>query len=110
MPIAVSGTLIRKTEPHQKWSSSSPPTIGPTAMATPTAEAQMPMARGRSRGSNTLVMMDSVCGMTAAPPRPIAARAQISWSGVCAYEDTSEDRPNRAMPMISIRRGRCGRR
>jgi len=44
----------------------------------PTAMAQMPMARGRSAGSKTLVMMDSVCGITAAAARPIAARAQIS--------------------------------
>ena len=27
--IATIGTLIRKTEPHQKWSSRKPPTIGP---------------------------------------------------------------------------------
>ena len=27
--IATTGTLIRKTEPHQKWSSRKPPTIGP---------------------------------------------------------------------------------
>ena len=55
-------------------------------MATPmpTAEAQMPMARARSCGSKTLEMMDRVCGMTAAPPRPIAARAAMSWSGECA--------------------------
>ena len=33
-------------------------------------------------GSKTLEMMESVCGMTAAPPRPIAARAKISCSGV----------------------------
>ena len=29
-PTATSGTLIRKTEPHQKWSSSQPPRIGPS--------------------------------------------------------------------------------
>ena len=53
-------------------------------MATPTADAQIPIARGRSAGSKTFVMIDSVCGMTAAPPRPIAALAQMSWSGVWA--------------------------
>ena len=50
-------------------------------MDTPTALAQMPMARGRSCGSNTFVMIDRVCGITIAPPRPISARARISWSG-----------------------------
>ncbi len=84
MPTTVTGTLIRKTEPHQKWSSSRPPSTGPVAMPMPTAVAHRPIARGRSAGSKTLEMMDSVCGMTAAPPRPIAARAKISCSGVCA--------------------------
>ena len=73
---------MRKTEPHQKWSSSTPPSTGPMAKPIPTAMAHRPMARGRSAGSKTLEMMESVCGMTAAPPRPIAARARISWSGV----------------------------
>ena len=78
---AQNGTLIRNTEPHQKWASSRPPTMGPMAMPMPTATAQIPMARGRSAGSNTLEMIDSVCGITAAAARPIAARAQTSWSG-----------------------------
>ena len=101
-PAAVSGTLIRKTEPHQKWASSSPPTIGPIATPMPTAVAQMPMALARSRGSNTLEMMDSVCGMTAAAPRPMAARAKISISGLREYAVSRENRPKAAMPNISI--------
>src|SRR5215471_20778319 len=83
-PTAQNGTLIRNTEPHQKWASSRPPTMGPMAMPMPTATAQMPMALGRSAGSNTLEMIDSVCGITAAAASPIAARAQTSWSGDCA--------------------------
>ena len=38
------GTLMRKTEPHQKWSSSTPPVIGPIAMAE--ADAARPDADG----------------------------------------------------------------
>ena len=79
----MTGTLIRKTEPHQKWVSSRPPRTGPIATPMPTAEVQMPIALARSCGSKTLAMIDSVCGITAAPPRPIAARAAISWSGEC---------------------------
>ena len=82
-PTIVTGTLIRKTEPHQKWVSSRPPSTGPIATPMPTAEVQMPMARARSPGSKTLAMIDRVCGMTAAPPRPITARAAMSWSGEC---------------------------
>ena len=44
-PATVTGTLIRKTEPHQKWVSSRPPSTGPMATPMPTAEVQMPMAR-----------------------------------------------------------------
>ena len=82
-PMTVTGTLIRKTEPHQKCVSSRPPSTGPIATPMPTAEVQMPMARARSPGSKTLAMMDRVCGMTAAPPRPMTARAAMSWSGEC---------------------------
>jgi hypothetical protein len=72
-------------------------------MPMPTAVAHRPIARGRSAGSKTLEMMDSVCGMTAAPPRPIAARAKISCSGVCAYADSSDAIPNSASPIMSMR-------
>ena len=61
-PTMTNGTLIRKTEPHQNCSSRAPPVIGPIAMAMPETPAQMPIARPRSRGSNTLVMIDSVDG------------------------------------------------
>jgi hypothetical protein len=77
--------------------------MGPIATPMPTAMAQMPMARPRSPGLNTFEMIDSVCGITAAAPRPIAARAQISWSGLWAYAVRSENRPNAASPAISIR-------
>ncbi len=82
-PMMVTGTLIRKTDPHQKWASRTPPRTGPMAMPMPTAEAQMPMALDRSAGEKTLEMMERVCGITAAPPRPIAARAKISSVGFC---------------------------
>ena len=47
------GTLIRKTEPQPKCSTSRPPTSGPIAMPTPATPAQMPMARARSPGRGT---------------------------------------------------------
>jgi hypothetical protein len=102
-PTTTIGTLIRNTEPHQKWSSSRPPVTGPIAIPMPTAAAHRPMARPRSAGSKTLVMIARVCGMTAAPPKPIAARARMSWSGVRAYEEMSEARPNSSIPIISMR-------
>ena len=78
-PAAAIGTLIRKTDPHQKWASSRPPTIGPSAMPTPLVPAQMPMARWRSAWSrNMSVMIASVEGIIMAPPMPMLARAAIS--------------------------------
>ena len=76
-----SGTLTRKTEPHQKCSSSRPPVIGPMAIARPTPPAQMPMALGCSSRSKTFIRMARVAGITKAPPRPISARKAMSSAG-----------------------------
>ena len=62
-------------ERHVDQEDRAPPEVGQQQPADDRADrhrrcrppmAQMPMARGRSRGSNTLVMIDRVCGMTAA--------------------------------------------
>ena len=78
-PIAAIGTLIKNTDPHAKWSSSSPPTIGPSAMPAPLVAAQNPIARWRScTSAKVLVMIASVEGMMSAAPMPMLARAAIS--------------------------------
>jgi len=80
------GTLIKKTEPHQKCSSSRPPTTGPSAAPAEYAEAQMPTARLRSRGwGNRRRINASVDGASVAPATPRSARAPISSSAVGAY-------------------------
>ena len=63
----------------------------------------MPMARPRSRGSKTLVMIDSVEGMTAAPPMPISARVAMRMPGEPAQADAAEPMPNTSMPAASMR-------
>ena len=73
-PMATTGTLTRKTDPHQKCSSSHPPAVGPTAMPSPETPAQMPIARPSSSGGNTLVKIDRVDGMMRAAPRPMRPR------------------------------------
>lgn len=80
-PSSTTGTLMRNTDPHQNRSSSAPPSTGPSTMEMPTDATQMPMARPRSSGSKTCVMIASVDGMTAAAPTPMKARAAISCSG-----------------------------
>ncbi len=96
------GTLTRKTEPHQKCSISTPPVIGPMAMARPTAPAQMPIALGCSCRSKTFMMMASVAGITKAPPRPITARKVISSPGEEAIAESSEPTPKTSMPPSSV--------
>lgn len=82
---AITGRLIRKTEPHQKCSSRKPPTTGPTAVPAEAVAPQMPMARLRSRGSwKRLRIRASVAGIRVAPATPSSARATISISGVVA--------------------------
>jgi hypothetical protein len=83
--MAITGTLTRKTEPHQKCSSSQPPVTGPMAMAMPAVADQMAMAWARSFGTvKTLVMIERVAGMTRAAPTPIRARVAISWPALPA--------------------------
>ena len=65
-----------------KCSSSQPPTIGPSAIATPAIAPHRPMARARSRRSvNTLEISERVAGKVMAAPSPITDRAAISAAG-----------------------------
>src|ERR1039458_10051047 len=47
-PTRATGTLTKKTEPHQKWANRNPPKIGPRATPSPVVPDQIPMARTRS--------------------------------------------------------------
>ena len=52
--------------------------MGPRAAPPAAMPAQMAMARARSWAGKTLVRIDSVAGMTKAPPRPITDRPAIT--------------------------------
>jgi hypothetical protein len=83
--------LTRKTEPHQKCSSSSPPTSGPAAAPTAATALHTPMASARSRRSgNTARSTDSVAGMIIAPPTPSSTRAATSTCGLPAAAASAE--------------------
>src|SRR5262245_12914476 len=77
-PTATIGTLTRNTEPHQKWSSSSPPAIGPTASPVAPNTANAAIARPRSSGRYIDAMIASAGAVTPAAPSPITARKAIS--------------------------------
>ncbi len=99
MPRTATGTPIRKTAPHQKCASTAPPASGPPATAIPAVPAQMPMARPRSPGGNTLVMTASVVGWTAAPPTPMTARQTISSRGLALKAANTEPTAKMPSPM-----------
>jgi len=99
------GTLTRKTEPHQKCSSSQPPVTGPMATPRPETPAQMPMALARSAGSvKTLVRIDRVAGMISAPPIPMNARAPMSALAEPLKAARTEPLPKMASPTARARR------
>ena len=76
--ITTTGTLIRNTEPHQKWSSSQPPRIGPIGKPRTVAPPTIAMALGRSAAVNITGSTASDSGRIAAAARPSTARAAIS--------------------------------
>lgn len=108
---STTGTLIRNTDPHQKYSSSRPPTTGPMAAPPEATEAQMPIASARSRSSvKTWRTMDSVAGIIIAAPTARNTRAAISHSAVgenAAHSDATANtgspaRNSRLWPMRSL--------
>ena len=102
--MITTGTLIRKTEPHQKWASSVPPVTGPTPRPRADTPAQMPIALRRSSLSRkTFVRIDSVEGMMNAPPMPMSARVKMSMVALVANADRADARPNTTRPNVSAR-------
>lgn len=99
------GTLTRKTEPHQKWLSSAPPTTGPTATPRPLDELQIAMARVRFSGGVLCTMTERVAGISRALPAPMKARATISQAAFPANAPAPEAAPNSARPARSVVRG-----
>ncbi|CAM5358885.1 hypothetical protein SPURM210S_02364 [Streptomyces purpurascens] len=104
MPMPTIGTLTRKTEPHQKWSSSQPPRIGPSGMPSAEAADMTPMALPRSSGPNSEGSTDSASGMTSAPPTPITARAATTQVTSPARVPATEPARKIPSPATSISR------
>src|SRR5215218_4016959 len=96
---AMTGKASRNTEPHQKCSSSTPPTTGPTAPPAEKAVIHTPMATVRCLGSwNMLKISDSVDGARVAPAMPSRARLAISISGLTENAAATETTPKAAAP------------
>ena len=99
------GTDSRNTDPHEKCSSRSPPTIGPSAAPAENIAAHTAIARRRwSRSVKMLRSSDSVEGISIAPNTPMAARATISHPALGAKAASTETAAKPVAPMSSIRR------
>jgi hypothetical protein len=82
---AITGTASRNTDPHQKNSSSNPPSRGPTAPPAEKLETHTAMANVRCFGSANMVRSsDSVEGARVASATPSSARAAISIPALVA--------------------------
>ena len=101
---AASGRLMRKIQRHDAWSTSSPPTSGPSAAAMPPSPDQAPMARLRSSARKAPWIIARLPGVSSAPPMPCSTRATTSTSAVGATPHSSEARANQTVPMMKTRR------
>ena len=120
--MAAIGAIAKKMLRQSDASSSQPPTIGPSAIATPVIAPHKPIASARSpRSVNTFVISDSVEGNTIAAPTPITARAAISCAGTvhqparqarqAEHRQAGEQHPLAPEPVRQAARGqhRCRR-
>ena len=95
--------MATKMAVQVKCSSSQPPTIGPSAIATPATAPHRPMARARSaRSVKIFEIRDSVAGKVMAAPSPITDRAAISSAGLVVKPPARLAAPNTTSPASSI--------
>ena len=102
---STTGTLMRKTEPHQKCSSSAPPMTGPAAAPSRATDAHTPMAVLSSFGSRKVWRTSArVAGIIVAAPSPSRARAATNAQALGAKAAAREARPKMTRPTVNIRR------
>ena len=75
--------------------------MGPSAAAPAATPAQVEIAFARSCGGNTLVMIDSVDGITNAAATPMTARPATTWPAVVAVAATAAPTRNSTSPACS---------
>ena len=79
-PITPTGTLMKKIHSQPSASTSTPPRIGPTSVATPAVAPHRAIAWPRRSAGKIRVMTAIVCGVSKEAPRPWNTRAMISIS------------------------------
>ena len=83
-------------------STSSPPAIGPTRVATPAVAPHSAIACPRSLGANMRVIIDIVCGVIMPAPSPWTTRATMSISTLPARPHHRLEAVNMARPAMYI--------
>ncbi len=79
-PMRPTGTLMKKIHSQPAASTSTPPTIGPTNVATPAVAPHRAIALPRRCAGKIRVMIAIVCGVIIEAPRPCTTRAMMSPS------------------------------
>ena len=82
-------------------STSTPPTSGPAANASPITAPQIPIARARASPSNSCASSASEAGNMTAAPSPCSARAAISSPDEEASVHSAEATVNRQTPITN---------
>ena len=101
----MTGTATRNAAPHQKNSSTSPPSHGPIAAPTEKLVIQIAIADVRCCASrNMFRISERVEGAIVAPASPRSALVPISISALVEKAASTEAAPKAAAPMRSSRR------
>src|SRR6266700_5622727 len=77
---AASGTLRKKTQRQEAYSTNTPPSTGPTTEVIEVNPDQVPIARPRWSSLNEALIIAKLPGTSNAPPMPWRTRARISTS------------------------------
>ena len=97
-PTMPTGMLMKKIHSQPRASTSTPPRIGPTSVATPAVAPHSAIAWPRRSAGKIRVMIAIVCGVIIAAPRPWKTRATIRPSTVPVSPHHSEDSVNTVRP------------
>ena len=94
------GTLMKKIHSQPSASTSTPPRIGPTSVATPAVAPHSAIALPRRAAGKMRVMIAIVCGVIIEAPRPWTTRATISSSTVLVSPHHSDASVKTVSPLM----------
>jgi hypothetical protein len=98
----MTGTPIRKTDPHQKRSRSIPPSTGPAVPPPMMQLRKTAKAKERCRSFRNMARISArPGGISVAPAIPSSARQAMSMSGPVEKAASTESAPNAAAPVSS---------